>query len=207
MIPVTPRRAPKGFNAEVFQPGLAWLKKRNIPLHQKLTPGTKLKPLWRKKLKSLHRRYDGVCAYLCVWIEPVTGAATVDHFIAKSKRAGDAYRWSNFRLACSAMNSRKRDYDNVLDPFTLAPDTFELDFVTGEISPSKKLNAAQFQAAHDTIKRLGLDDRPNRKNRIKRIDDYLRLKSEAQPGATAHEQILRRDSPFIWYEAQRQGML
>lgn len=207
MIPVAPKKAPKGFNATVFRPGLAWLNKHKIPLQQKLAAGTKLKPLWRRSLKRLHRRYDGVCAYLSVWIEPVTGGATVDHFVAKSKRAGDAYRWSNFRLACSTMNARKRDYDDVLDPFTLAPDTFRLDLVTGKISPNSALNAALFDAALHTIDCLSLDDAPNRKNRVRRFDDYLKLRSEAKPGATTHEQILRRDSPFIWYEAKRQGLL
>lgn len=207
MIPVAPRRAPKGFNAKVLRPGLAWLKKHKIPLHQKLAPGTTLKPLWRRSLRSLHRRYGGVCAYLCVWIEPVTGGATVDHFVAKSKRAGDAYRWSNFRLACSTMNARKRDYDDVLDPFALAPDTFQLDLVTGKISPGSALQGAQLAAARDTIERLGLDDRLNRKNRVRRFEDYLQLRSEATPGACAHEEILRRDAPFLWYEAKRQGLL
>jgi len=32
MIPVARRKAPKGFHAKVFRPGMAWLKKNGIPV-------------------------------------------------------------------------------------------------------------------------------------------------------------------------------
>lgn len=105
------------------------------------------------------------------------------------------------------MNARKRDYDTVLDPFTLAPDTFRLELITGRIHPNKSLPSSQQQAAAATIKRLGLDDAGNRKMRVRRFQDYLMLKSDSVLGAMAPEAILKRDCPLIWFEAKRQHLL
>lgn len=207
MIPVARRKAPRGFHAKVFRPGMAWLKKNGISTKRKVPAGTELKPLWRLCLRQLHRRYEGVCAYLSVWIEPCTGAVSADHFVAKSKLAGDAYRWRNLRLACVKMNARKRDYADVLDPFELAPDTFRLELVTGRIFVNQKLPPAARAAARATIERLGLDDGSNRKMRVRHYDLYRELKTQSVPGATAPQAFLRRHCPFLWHEAKRQGAL
>jgi len=207
MIPVARRKAPKGFHAKVFRPGMAWLKANGIAKAQKAPAGTSLRPFWRRCLRQLHARYDGVCAYLAVWIERCTGAASADHFVAKSKLAGDAYRWSNLRLACVKMNARKRDFADVLDPFTLAPGTFRLELVTGRIYVNKTLPKPLRDAARATIRRLGLDDGGNRRMRARHFDDYLTFKVQSIAGAAAPEDFLRRHSPFVWYEAKRQGVL
>jgi len=127
--------------------------------------------------------------------------------VAKSKLAGDAYRWSNLRLACVKMNARKRDYADILDPFMLAPDTFRLELVTGRIFVNKTLPTTDRAAARATIERPGLDDGGNREMRVRHYEEYLKLKAESVPGATALEDFLRRHSPFLWYEANRQGAL
>lgn len=207
MIPVARRKAPRGFHAKVFRPGIAWLLANGIPTRQKVPPGTELKPFWRRCLRQLHRRYDGVCAYLSVWIEPCTGAVSADHFVAKSKLAGDAYRWRNLRLACVKMNARKRDFADVLDPFAMAPDTFRLELVTGRIFANPTLAPADHAAALATIHRLGLDDGGNRKMRVRLYDMYLGLRAESVPGATAPQDFLKRHCPFLWLEAKRQGAL
>ncbi len=198
MIPVTRRKAPKGFKKAVRDPGLAWLKKKKIPLRKKLAPGTKLKPYWRRCLDQLNTRYGGVCAYLCVFVERSTGGLSCDHFIAKSRRAGLAYAWKNYRLACVAMNASKRDFEDVLDPFDLEPETFHLEFVTGRIFPNPSLAPAQASAAQDSIDRLGLDESEPRRMRVRHFQDYLEHRSK---------EFLRRHSPFVWYDADRQGLL
>lgn len=59
------------------------------------------------RLKDLYDRYEGVCAYVSIYIDRVTGSRSVDHFIAKSSAVEHAYRWSNYRLACGKINGRK----------------------------------------------------------------------------------------------------
>lgn len=124
--------------------------------------------------------------------------------MAKSKLAGQAYEWSNYRLASTTMNSRKRDYSTVLDPFTIAADTFHLELITGRIYPNPALPPAQQTAARRTIRRLKLD-KPCREMRARRYSDYVALVQNG-PNSAAVEQ-LRRYSPFVWYEANRQGLL
>ncbi len=200
MIPVQPQPEPGFFDAEVRAKGLAHLKAKGHALDQPLPAGATIEPHWRGDcLTALHTAYGGVCAYLCVFVERITGGMSVDHFIAKSALAGLAYEWSNYRLACSVMNSRKRDFDDVLDPFELEPDWFRLDLTCGRIFPNPELEPAQTALVTQTISRLGLDDPLCRELRVRWFDEYL---TEPLP-----ESYLRRKSPFVWAEAQRQGLL
>ncbi len=73
---------------------------------------------WRC-LNELYSLYNGICAYACVLIPPVTGGRSVEHFAPKMKHPDYAYEWKNYRLVCSLMNSRKRDFEDVLDPSCL----------------------------------------------------------------------------------------
>ncbi len=205
MIPVFLQNAPQSFAANVNTPGLSWLALNKIPLAGKPPKGTKLPPLWRKSLGDLHAAYGGICAYLCIYIEIVGGGASADHYIAKSKAPWQAYDWDNYRLAYSNMNSRKRDYSNVLDPIGLAPDTFALRLASGQIDPGSGLAPAARAAARATIRRLKLDSAAARELRARRFSDYLALRGP-HPNAIA-EDHLRRYSPFVWYEAGRQGLL
>lgn len=199
MIPVAPQPEPDDFDASVRRPGLHWLRSKGVPRRGKPPAGVELKPYWRDCLPQLHDAYGGVCAYACVYIERITGAGTVDHFVAKSADAGQAYEWRNYRLACLKMNARKGDFDDVLDPFTLAPGTFVLDLVTGRISPSPRRRAVACRAARQTIDRLRLDDAECRQWRLDWFDSYR--------NGVISEEHLRRHSPFVWYEARRQNLL
>ena len=200
MIPVQPQPEPGFFDAEVRTKGLAHLKAKGYALDQPLPAGATIEPHWRGDcLTALHTAYGGVCAYLCVFVERITGGMSVDHFIAKSALAGLSYEWSNYRLACSVMNSRKRDFDDVLDPFALEPDWFRLDLTCGRIFPNPELEPEQTALVTQTISRLGLDDPLCRELRVRWFDECL---TEPLP-----ESYLRRKSPFVWAEAQRQGLL
>lgn len=187
------------------EPGLRWLEEHGIPLDTHLESGTKIHPYWRECLDDLHRVYGGVCAYLCVFVERCTGGTSTDHFIAKSRRAGLAYEWSNYRLACTTMNSRKRDFEDVLDPFSLAVDTFHLELITGRIHPNPALEDPERDVAQATIERLGLDEPECREMRSRRFLDYVQVRGRMSNPAV--EAQLRRYSPFLWLEAQRQGLL
>ena len=199
MIPVQAQPEPKAFDADVRQKGLAYLRKQSFPLDQPLPPKADIEPYWRACLTDLHRAYGGVCAYVGVFFERVMGGGSVDHFIAKSSNAGLAYEWKNYRLACSTMNSRKRDYDDVLDPFFLARDLFRLQLSTGHIYPNPTLDAAAMRIVEETIERLGLDDPQCREMRARWYQDYLEHQLPSD--------YLKNKAPFVWTEASRQGLL
>lgn len=199
MIHVAAKPEPASFDTEVRQKGLAWLRRKRIQLDQPLPPNTTIEPYWRQCLDEMHSSYNGCCAYLAVFFERVIGGGSVDHFIAKSQRADLAYEWSNYRLACSRMNSRKRDYDDVLDPFEVGNGWFRLELVSGRIYPSPDLPAALHEQVTASIKRLGLDDPGNRELRARHFQNYF---EKGYP-----EDYLRSYSPFVWSEAKRQGLL
>lgn len=199
MIPVQAQPEPAAFDADVRKKGLAYLQKHGFLLDQPLPPNANIEPYWRACLTDLHQAYGGVCAYVGVFFERVMGGGSVDHFIAKSANAGLAYEWSNYRLACSTMNSRKRDYNDVLDPFLLAPDLFRLQLSTGHIYANPTLDAAPMRIVEETIGRLGLDDPQCREMRARWYQDYLEHQLPAD--------YLKKKAPFIWVEASRQGLL
>lgn len=199
MIHVTAQPEPATFDAEVRRKGLTWLRKKQIALDQPLPPKKTIEPYWRHCLGDMHTAYDGCCAYLAIFFERVTGGGSVDHFVAKSQRADLAYEWSNYRLACSRMNSRKRDYDDVLDPFEVEDGWFHLELVSGRVFPNPDLQPSRRDAVQATIDRLGLDDPGNREVRARHFQNWFQ---KDYP-----ENYLRSYSPFVWYEARRQGLL
>lgn len=199
MIHVAAQPEPISFDQEVRQKGLAWLRRKKIAMDQPLPLETNIEPYWRHCLDDMHASYDGCCAYLTIFFERVTGGSSVDHFIAKSQRADLAYEWSNYRLACSRMNSRKRDYDDVLDPFEVENGWFHLELVSGRIFPNPRLSDEQQRAVKETIDRLGLDDAGNREMRARHYQEYREGFYTAD--------FLKKRSPFVWMEANRQGLL
>jgi uncharacterized protein (TIGR02646 family) len=200
MIPVQEKPEPATFDTEVRARGLKHLKSKGYALNLPLPSGASIEPYWRGEcLDQLHSAYDGVCAYLCVFVERCTGGMSVDHFVAKSALAGLSYEWSNYRLACMTMNSRKREYNDVLDPFALAPDLFRLQLSTGHIYPDPQLDALPMRIVEETIERLGLDDGMCRDMRARWYQEYL--------DGPLPSDYLRKKSPFVWHEANRQGLL
>lgn len=149
MIPVTLKPEPENFDTDVRQRGHAWLGEKGIALTKAPPKASILPTYWRCSNKQLWEAYFGVCAYLAIYFEWVTGASSTDHFIAKSRHAGDAYEWNNYRLCCMGANRNKTKFDDVLDPFSLAPDTFILNLVTGCI----KANPAHGPAVGAAVKK------------------------------------------------------
>jgi hypothetical protein len=196
VIPVKQRLAPKGFNEAVLRPGRQWLKENHLPAFGPIPAGTELKPFWRTCLADLHKRYGGICAYVSIYIDPVTGARSVDHFIAKSSAIQYAYRWSNYRLACQKMNARKGTFDTVLDPFEIREGTFVLNLLDGGLMPNPTLDPDLYSKARTTIDVLGLDEEDCRTVRRDSFTDYVAGEISAD--------YLRRRYPFVWYEVNRQ---
>jgi uncharacterized protein (TIGR02646 family) len=198
MIPVVGQPQPADFNVKVKQPGLAWLNGNNIALNAPLPKKTNLPAYWSHSNKQLWHAYGGVCAYLAIFFEWTTGASSTDHFVAKSRDAGQAYEWSNYRLSCLGPNRNKNKFDDVLDPIGLPTNTFELNLASGAISVRRGLNKQQAALARKTIKRLKLDSPDHDEMRQRHFTQYLEHK---------HSPTLKKLSPFVWYEAHRQGLL
>lgn len=202
VIPVDRQPEPADFNDKVRKPGADWLAANGIPARSPLPPGKTLPSYWTRALEQLGAAYSNVCCYFAVRIDTVTGDLTTDHFIPKSKDPGSAYEWTNLRLACLPANRRKREYDDVLDPIGLRPETFYLNLADGAIRPNPGLDQALKQRARSTIRRLKLDDAGLRRRRVADYSGYLRNGGDDHAKAD-----LRRASPFVWCEAARQGLL
>lgn len=198
MIPVTLQTEPSDFDVNVRQPGHAWLVANAISLNAAPPAPSKLPRYWSKSNKQLWDLYGGICAYLAIYFEWVTGASSTDHFVAKSRNAGDAYEWSNYRLSCLGPNRNKREFADVLDPIGLQPETFLLNLSTGNINIASGLTPSEKDLARKTIQRLKLNSAEHKKMRARHFTRYLRGKDEV---------ALKELSPFVWYEARRQGLL
>lgn len=198
MIPVALQQEPLGFDVNVRQEGQGWLIDHHFVLCASAPPKTKLPAYWSWSNQLLWAAYSGTCAYLAIYFEWPTGASSTDHFVPKSKHVGLAYEWDNYRLSCLGPNRNKNKYLDVLDPVGLAANTFVLNLASGEIKPNPALVGPQRTAAQKTIKRLQLDSPHHNAMRAGHFADYI---------AHGHAPTLRKYSPFVWYEADRQGLL
>lgn len=212
MIRVELAAEPQDFDAKVRQPGLRaiaelagepGLPKRKGRARQAVAnsreqiPADKFPSYWTEALPELRAAYGHVCSYVCVYIEPVTGAASVDHMLPKSLSWQEAYEWRNYRLACSLMNSRKNDYRDVLDPFEIDDDWFQIELVGYQVIPRTDLDPAIKTSVQSTIDRLKLNDRDCLTVREDYATDYFQR--DISLG------YLRRRAPLLAREIERQG--
>ena len=165
MIRVEEQPEPADFDAKVRKPGLRKLK----------SSGMADPAIWRLCLEDLHDAYNGICAYLGIRIPRGTGARSVDHFVARKSDISLAFEWSNFRLACALMNSRKNKFDDVLDPFKVDDSWFFVNQLNGSIRPASGIPDTVTKQVKDTIDRLGLDEPDCRRARIEHIDLFHTL--------------------------------
>lgn len=221
MIHVDPAPEPDRFDAAARQPGLSAIAElvgepptvaRSGPRRAQAivngSPVTRRQDIppsifpafWQGEwVQALLVAYRRICAYVCVYIEPVTGAASVDHMMPKSVDWNRVYEWNNYRLACSIMNARKNDARDVLDPFEVENGWFQLEFVGFQVVPNPDLGAELVTRVQDTISRLALNDEECRALRGQYAADYwddlIRLT------------YLERRAPFVAMEMRRQGKL
>lgn len=143
--------------------------------------------------------YAGICAYTSIYIERVTGGASVDHMVPKSDSWQLVYEWSNYRLACSIMNSRKGVFTDVLDPFTIENKWFELELNGFQVLPGKGVASSLEAQIVRSIERLKLNGRDTRRLRQKYTFDYWN-------GEISISYLTRR-VPFVAMELRRQSRL
>lgn len=192
MIPVKKQPPPADFAEKVAIPGNRLLSENPHPKK------SELKPYWRRIERELYEAYNHICAYSCLRIERVTGGRTVEHFKPTSKYPEEAYAWDNYRLVCWRLNGRKRNYEDVLDPFTLEDGWFVIDFPSLLIYPGKHLSEEQAKQVKDTIKRLKLNDEESVADRQDKLRKYVMY--------VLPFEYLEEIAPFIALELKRQGL-
>lgn len=203
---------PADFDATVRQPGLRAIaelvgepdlpkrrgkKRKVIAATRDEIPAGKFPPFWTEALPELHEAYGRVCAYMSFYIERVTGAASVDHMLPKSLNWQEVYEWRNYRLACSLMNSRKNDYQDVLDPFEIDDDWFRIESVAYQVVPAPNLPPDIHLKVQATIDRLKLNDYECLKLR----EEYV---AAFQQGDIT-QNYLRQRAPFLAREMEREA--
>jgi len=193
MIHVERQPEPSDFDANVRQKGLKWLQKCED--NQKWDSHT----YWHRASEDLYHAYQGICAYLAIYFERVTGADSVDHFRPKTVYPELAYEWSNYRLSSRLVNSRKREFEDVLDPFTIETGWFYLDFLSGEVYANPDLSEDIRQKIDRTINRLKLNDAELCRLRCRHFREYQEQEYTGE--------FLKKRSPFVWAEAHRQALL
>lgn len=199
VIPIAPQPEPQDFAKLVRAPGLKWIAKSGLNPNQPVPSGTEIPSYWTKCLPALREVYGGICAYVSVYVPKVVGAPSVEHFVPKSRHLNQAYDWSNYRFVCAKMNSRKRDFEDVLDPFALEPESFELNLGDGSVAPHPRLGGLKCQQVMATIARLDLDDLECRELRLEFIQAFRTNQITAG--------YLKLQAPFVWFEMQRQGSI
>jgi len=215
MIRVLPAPEPPTFDRKVRQPGLDAIaelvgekpamprpgpRRRKIAEQREAIPGAAFPPFWTAALKDLLGGYQRICAYTCLYIHPATGAASADHIIPKSAAWDRVYEWTNYRLACSLMNSRKGVASVVLDPFDVEDHWFGLEFVGYQVIAREGLPAQILRHVDETIYRLRLNDEECRRAREEYAECYL-----GPEGLSLS--YLEKHAPFISRELRRQGRL
>lgn len=194
-----PRQAaPADFEQRVGEKGAAALNKHNprTPVRGEFWKG---REYWRNALDQLCDSYERLCAFTAIRIERVTGSPTVEHFKPKAKYPELAYQWENFRLVCGLMNGRKGDFEDVLDPFELPDNVFDLNPLSGEIVVHGDCPESFKGRAQATIDRLKLSDP---ECNFLRQDHVQKLAT----GAWSFEET-RRQSPFVVACLVRQGLI
>lgn len=212
MIPVRPAPEPPDFDAKVRGPGWSAISELLGQGPTVPRPGPRRRPVakrvedldvdllpdyWTHATDALLAAYGRCCAYACLYIEPVTGAATVDHWAPKSRAAARAYEWDNYRLACSLMNARKQVFEGLVDPFEVSEGMFALEFGPRIRAVPGRLAGEKTALVKETIARLKLDG----EDYSAALEHYL----DAYNGRDIKFEYLLRRAPFLGREMLRQG--
>jgi len=196
VIRVIPQPEPADFDELVRNKGKKFLSKFTT---SKLTAKDFLKKdYWSNVRDHMYEAYNGICAYSSHWI-PRTSNPNIDHYVPKTVDPKLAYEWSNYRLACSLVNTYKNDFQDVLDPFTLGNDWFFLDFPSLLVRANPNLGDQERKSVQDTINRLRL----NNDQFINDRNNWLEAYCLEEAGFTA----LKKWAPFIAYELERQELI
>lgn len=195
MIPVPRKRKPKNFDKLVREPGVKFLERVPEPAQKQW----KDHDYWIKVIEYMRKAYKGVCSYSALWISPVTGTHTIDHFKPKSLYPRLAYEWENFRYVSLRYNNAKGT-KTIIDPFTLKPGWFVMEFPSLQVKPSPDLSPSDAEAVRQTIRVLKLDKSARYREACQ---DYV---INYCNGDISFQHLIKR-APFIASELKRQGLV
>ncbi|MBA4065649.1 MAG: hypothetical protein C0501_18420 [Isosphaera sp.] len=196
MIRVAPQPQPAHFVADVETPGKRFLAKVSRPSAKEW----RAHAYWTKVIPDMYAAYGGICHFSCHWIPRDTGSITIEHFKPKSKFPKLAYEWANFRLMCGTLNGRKKDFEDVLDPFAIDDDMFTIHFPSLLVKPTAGLTPAAAQKVRATIDRLRLNDDGTC---LHGREHYVRAYCESDISF----EFLKRKAPFVARELEKQDLV
>jgi hypothetical protein len=214
MMRVAPAPEPPHFERLVRSPGLRAIaelvgetpapprrgpRRRKVADRREAIPSDAFPPFWREVLPDLFTAYRRICGYTCLYIEQITGGASVDHMVPRARAWDRVYEWENYRLVCALMNSRKKEAENVLDPFEVSDDWFALELFSYQIVPGAGAVGEIRERVERTLRLLGLNDEICRRARQEYADCYL-------AGEIRLDHLQRR-APLIARELRRHGKL
>ena len=158
MIPVSLPAPPAHYQTGVQQPGSAFLTAIPNPTNDECNRHR----YWQRIHQDLYNWHHGVCVYCASWTPHPRQRGgidhtSIDHFVPKSQNRQLAYEWSNFRMVRSKLNNRKDSFQDVLDPCTLQPGWFRLNFTTFFLEPDSALPRQARLQVSSTIRRLLLN--------------------------------------------------
>lgn len=159
MIPVNAVAPPPDFDQLVRKPGLKWLQTLNgrRPTQKEWTKNA----LWNLVKVELTEMFSGFCAYSAI---KIATKGEVDHWLAKATHTMNAYDWDNFRIAIHEVNNwkpRKDAHLKLIDPLTVQPGWFRVNFFTGETESTEKLPQALRKKAINSIRLSNQGNLPN----------------------------------------------
>jgi hypothetical protein len=146
MIRFEPSDEPDDFDLRCRQRGLKWLVSH--------PEAERPYDYWSEFKFQLADAFRNLCAYTAVF-EPM---GTVDHFVSwqasRREQPELAYEWNNYRYASQWINSSKSSAGDILDPFEVGIDWFEISLPDLQLHATDKV-PAEYQAlvAH-TLQRL-----------------------------------------------------
>lgn len=160
MIPVAKALEPAKFDASVRVPGDLWLQTNAV---QAGTPVLELKQgagrppaLWTAISAELADAFSGLCGYAAM-LDPTGGS--VDHYFSCDNYPYLTYEWENYRFASNTLNASKKKADaDVLDPFEVGVDWFEIILPSLQMQVTAAVPAAFRAKAEYTLTRLKLRD-------------------------------------------------
>ncbi|NJK32064.1 MAG: hypothetical protein HC927_06395 [Deltaproteobacteria bacterium] len=151
MIPVERIEPPDGFEENVRAKGLAWIAGQRQPIN-------KFQPYWTWCEPYLHDAFRGRCGWAAMWIT----SGWVEHFVSQTecvRRAQPelAYDWYNYRYVMPELNSSKKRWRPVLDPFDVKPGWFRIHLPTFHLVMTDAIPPEYRPLATETLVGLGLD--------------------------------------------------
>jgi hypothetical protein len=137
---------PPDFDVRVRRPGQAWLARSDTTG----TPG-----YWRRAARDLRKAFKDRCGYTAMWL---SSPGTADHFVSRDEDRSRAYEWGNFRYASAWINSSKSALcsDQVLDPFEVGDDWFEIILPSCQMIMTERCPAEYRERARNMLVRLRL---------------------------------------------------